>query len=408
MISEGALKEKYETLSPFLDERSLRLIVAADAQALGYGGVSQVARASGFSRTTIHAGIKELKNREDEPPPTGFPSPRIRKPGGGRKRLKDKDEALIASLEKLLDPVTRGDPMSPLRWTCKSTSELAKELKRMGFHVSQPTVWRLLDEMGYSMQSNRKTLEGSKHPDRNAQFEFINQSVQDFLSRGLPVISVDTKKKELIGLYKNNGKQWLRKGKPIEVKVYDFVDQELGKAIPYGVYDIGRNEGWVSVGVDHDTAEFAAETIYRWWEEMGCQAYPNAKELLITADGGGSNGSRVRLWKVCLQILAEKLDMTIHLRHFPPGTSKWNKIEHRMFCHITRNWQGRPLECKMTVVNLIANTTTDAGLVIKADLDEEAYKTGQKVSDKVLKALQITKCDFHGEWNYRIDPLPDH
>lgn len=245
------------------------------------------------------------------------------------------------------------------------------------------------------------------HPDRNAQFEFINQTVKDFLARGLPVISVDTKKKELIGPFKNDGRQWLRKGEPINARVYDFVDQELGKAIPYGVYDIGRNEGWVSVGVDHDTAEFAAETIYRWWEEMGCQAYPKAKELLITADGGGSNGSRVKLWKVCLQILAEKLDMTIHVRHFPPGTSKWNKIEHRMFCHITQNWRGRPLESRLVVVNLISNTTTDAGFVIQADLDEHVYQTGQKVSDKVLAAMMITKCEFHGEWNYKLDPFPE-
>lgn len=407
MLSEDALKEKYKTLSPLLDERSLRLSVAADAKSLGYGGVSMLARASGFSRTTIHAGIKELQREDIEPSEPSASPVKIRKPGGGRKSLEEKDETLISELNKLLDPVTGGDPMSPLRWTCKSTSELAKELKRMGHQISQPTVWRLLNEMGYSMQSNRKTLEGSTHPDRNAQFEFINETVQDFLARGLPVISVDTKKKELIGPFKNDGRQWLRKGEPIKVRVYDFVDQELGKAIPYGVYDIGRNEGWVSVGVDHDTAEFAAETIYRWWEEMGCLAYPKAKELLITADGGGSNGSRVKLWKVCLQILAEKLDMTVHVRHFPPGTSKWNKIEHRMFCHISQNWRGRPLESRMVVVNLISNTTTDAGLVIKADLDEHVYQTGQKVSNKVMEALMITKCEFHGEWNYKLDPLPE-
>jgi transposase len=408
MLSKDALKEKYKALSPLLDERSLRLAIAADAKAMGYGGISQVARASGFSRTTIHAGIKELESQEIEAPALSASSPRIRRPGGGRKPLKEKDETIITALEQLLDPVTRGDPMSPLRWTCKSTSELAKELKRMGYQVSQRTVWRLLDEMGYSMQSNRKTLEGSTHPDRNAQFEFINQTVQDFLARGLPVISVDAKKKELIGPFKNEGKQWLKKGEPVKVRVYDFLDHELGKAIPYGVYDIGRNEGWVSVGIDHDTAEFAAETIYRWWEEMGRHAYPDAKELLITADGGGSNGSRVRLWKVCLQILAEKLDLTIHVRHFPPGTSKWNKIEHRMFCHITRNWRGRPLESRMIVVNLISNTTTNAGLIIQADLDEHIYQTGLNISDKVMAALMITKCEFHGEWNYKFGPFPGH
>jgi hypothetical protein len=310
----------------------------------------------------------------------------------------------LADLDKLLDPVTRGDPMVPLRWTAKSTTKLAEELQAQGHRVSQATVWRLLDELGYSMQSNRKTREGTDHVDRNAQFEYIGAAVAGFLKRGLPVISVDTKKKELIGPFKNAGKEWQRKGQPVEVNMHDFADPDLGKAIPYGVYDLGRNEGWVSVGVTHDTAEFAAATIRRWWVKMGRQAYPSARELLITADGGGSNGVRVRLWKRELQRLADDLAMTIHVRHFPPGTSKWNKIEHRMFCHITENWRARPLTSLMTVVNLIGNTQTKGGLSIQSELDVEEYEIGKKVEDEVMESLAITRCDFHGEWNYQIAP----
>jgi transposase len=400
-----ALKTKYKNLTQLLDERSLRLCLAADAAALGHGGITHVAKAAMVSRTTIHAGIRELKTKPQKAiKEIILPMARIRKPGAGRKQKKESDQKLLKDLDRILDPVTRGDPMSSLRWTCKSTTLLARELQSTGHEVSQPTVWRLLDELGYSMQSNRKTDEGSKHPDRNEQFEYINNTVNDFLDRGFPVISVDTKKKELIGQFKNNGKEWQKKGLPEEVKAYDFIDKKLGKAIPYGVYDIGQNNGWASVGVTHDTAEFAAETIRKWWQNMGQVAYPKADELLITADGGGSNGSRVRLWKLELQKLANRLGITVHVRHFPPGTSKWNKIEHRMFCHITENWRGRPLISRMTVVNLISNTRTKKGLKIRAELDEKEYKTGKKVTDKEIKALEINRCDFHGEWNYSLSP----
>jgi hypothetical protein len=329
---------------------------------------------------------------------------RVRRPGGGRRACKEKDAHLLRDLDRLLDPVTRGDPMAPLRWTSKSTTKLAEELCARGHQVSQATVWRLLEELGYSMQSNRKSREGSDHPDRNAQFEYISAAVKDFLGRGLPVISVDTKKKELVGQFKNAGKEWERKGQPKKVNMHDFADPELGKAIPYGVYDIGRNEGWVSVGVTHDTAEFAAETIRRWWMRMGCRVYPEAREILITADGGGSNGARVRLWKVQLQQLADRLGMVVHVRHFPPGTSKWNKIEHRMFCHITENWRAEPLTSVMAIVNLIGNTKTKAGLAIESELDDTHYETGKKIRDEDMETLAITRCDFHGEWNYSVAP----
>lgn len=399
------LETKYRILNQFLNERSLRLCLAADALSLGRGGASSVASAAGVSRTTIYAGLSELRSTTK---PIGVElqvtRERIRKPGGGRKAEKDKDASLLAELDQLLDPVTRGDPMSPLRWTCKSTTKLAAELVNKGHKVSQSTIWRLLDELGYSMQSNLKTRDGSDHPDRDAQFKFISTTVKSFMSRGLPVISIDTKKKELIGNFKNAGREWEEKGQPVEVHMHDFADPELGKAIPYGVYDICRNEGWVSVGVTHDTAEFAAETIRQWWHRMGKAVYPKAKEILVTADGGGSNGSRVRLWKVELQRLAKDCGMTIHVRHFPPGTSKWNKIEHRMFCHITENWRARPLTSRMAVVELISNTTTKRGLRIKAGLDENIYETGKKISDEMMDTILMTRCDFHGEWNYSISP----
>lgn len=404
MAVERALKMKYETLSGLLDERSLRLCLAADALALGYGGVSQVAEAAGVSRTTIHAGLQELKAEAKDSTQPATAGARVRRPGGGRKPSTTKDEALLDDLDRLVDPATRGDPMTPLRWTCKSTTKLTQELRKMGHEVSQPTVWRLLDELGYSMQSNRKTREGSEHPDRNAQFVYISASAQEFLARGWPVISVDTKKKELIGRFKNTGREWERKGSPEEVNMHDFADPKLGKAIPYGVYDMGRNEGWVSVGITHDTAEFAVETIRRWWLRMGQLVYRQARELLITGDGGGSNGSRVRLWKLELQRLAEEFGLILHVRHFPPGTSKWNKIEHRMFCHITENWRARPLTSLMAVVNLITNTRTNRGLTIHAEVDERRYETGRKVDDKAMQALNLKKCDFHGEWNYSIAP----
>jgi hypothetical protein len=294
--------------------------------------------------------------------------------------------------------------MSPLRWTCKSTTKLAEELRGRGHLVSQATVWRLLDSLGYSMQSNRKTREGTDHPDRNAQFQFINATAQEFLEHGWPVISVDTKKKELVGPFKNGGREWQKKGEPVAVNMHDFVDPALGKVVPYGVYDVGRNEGWVSVGISHDTAQFAVGAIRRWWVQMGQRAYPAAAQLLITADGGGSNGARVRLWKVELQRLVDELGLRLHVRHFPPGTSKWNKIEHRMFCHITENWRGRPLISRMAVVELIAATRTAQGLVLHAELDEATYETGKIVTDDQMDSLALDRCEFHGEWNYSLSP----
>ncbi len=405
MVAVDNLEKKYQMLTGYLDERALRLCLGADALCLGYGGASAVARAAGVSRTTVYAGMKALREKAAAEATDGMAGTRIRKPGGGRKAHKDKDAKLLAALDRLLDPVTRGDPMSPLRWTAKSTTKLAEELRAKGHEVSQATVWRLLDMLGYSMQSNRKSREGTNHPDRNEQFEYIGAAVKDFLGRGLPVISVDTKKKELVGRFKNGGKEWQKKGQPVEVNMHDFADPGLGKAIPYGVYDIGRNEGWVSVGVTHDTSEFAVETIRRWWLKMGRVVYPQAREVLITADGGGSNGSRVRLWKWELQRLADDLAITVHVRHFPPGTSKWNKIEHRMFCHITENWRARPLTSVMTIVNLIGNTRTNGCLSVQSEMDDTCYETGKKIDDDVMKSLAITRCDFHGEWNYSVAPM---
>jgi len=399
-LTTTAMRAKYKSLSTQLDERALRLCAAADARMLGYGGVSFVAKAAGLSRTTLYSGANQPGSEEQSEPG------RIRRPGGGRKSKTERDETLLRDLDRLLDPVTRGDPMSPLRWTCKSTPKLASELKAMGHEVSQATVWRLLDELDYSMQSNRKSREGGSHADRNAQFEFINSTVKEFLGRGLPAISVDTKKKELVGEFKNAGQEWEKKGSPALVDVYDFPNKKLGvgKVSPYGVYDMARNEGWVSVGITHDTAEFAGESIRRWWGRMGQGVYPKAKELLITADGGGSNGVRVRLWKVVLQELSDELGLTIQMRHFPPGTSKWNKIEHRMFCHITENWRARPLVDYLTVVNLISHTGTSKGLSIRAELDESDYPTGKTVSDEQMAKLRITREAFHGEWNYSFTP----
>ncbi len=404
-MDADALRVKYKTLSERLDERSFRLCLAADALALGYGGVSRVAQAARVSRTTIHTGLRELKAPATSS--QGAPAAakrRVRRPGGGRKALVHSDETLLEDLNRLLDPVTRGDPLSPLRWTCKSTANLAGELRTLGHTVSQASVWRLLDELGYSMQSNRKTREGADHPDRNAQFEFISTTAQEFLARGWPVISVDTKKKELIGPFQNTGKEWRRKGEPVEVSMHDFPDPALGKVVPYGVYDVGRNEGWVSVGISHDTAQFAVEAIRRWWRQMGRRVYPAAPELLITADGGGSNGARVRLWKVELQRLADELRLRLHVRHLPPGTSKWNKIEHRLFCHITENWRGEPLVSRVAVVELIAATRTTTGLLVQAQLDEAAYATGKTVTDEEMRSLAMERCDFHGEWNYSLSP----
>jgi transposase len=393
---------KYKALAARLDEATLRRWAAVEARSLGRGGVSLVARAIGISRTTIHAGLAELETEET----LGVPRApgRVRAPGGGRKKLTDKDATLLSDLDALIEPTTRGDPESALRWTCKSTTRLAAELNRQGHSVSQRTVCELLAQLNYSLQSPRKTREGSDHPDRDAQFRHIAEVVAGFQAEGQPVISVDTKKKELIGDFKNGGREWQRKGQPEEVRTHDFIDPELGKVAPYGVYDLTANVGWVSVGIDHDTAEFAVQSIRRWWLEMGAQHYTKAEKLLITADCGGSNGYRVRLWRVELQKLADELNLAIQVCHFPPGTSKWNKIEHQMFCHITNNWRGRPLISRQAVVNLIAATTNKTGLRIQAELDENTYAAGIKVTDADLAQVVIERNEFHGEWNYRITP----
>src|SRR5271169_118341 len=387
-----AIELKYRSLSMLMDERMRRQWAAAESRAYGWGGVRAVSSVVGMSPNTIRRGLAELTEREENPDAPVEPG--VRRKGAGRKKSTDRDPELVQALDRLVEPTTRGDPQSALRWTCKSTTLLARELTRGHHEVSPRTVGRLLNESGYSLQGNRKTLEGDSHPDRNAQFEFINASVNRLQQRGQPVISVDTKKKELVGAFKNGGREWQRKGEPEDVKVHDFLDQDLGKAIPYGVYDLSENQGWVSVGIDHDTARFAAEAIYRWWKKMGAKRYRNARELLITADGGGSNGSRCRLWKVSLQDLANKLAMPIHVRHFPPGTSKWNKIEHRMFSHITRNWRGRPLVSHEVIVSLIANTTTQTGLKIRAALDTGSYPTGLSVTDQEFAALNLKRAEF--------------
>ena len=404
MSDISIIKEKFQAISSRLDEAALRIWAAAEASSLGRGGVSAVAKAIGMSRTTIHAGIAEISAGAPSTPTANGKHIRVRAAGGGRKRLIDKESGLLAALDGLVEPTSRGDPMSPLRWTCKSTYRLSGELKRQGYMVCQRSVCDLLNQMGYSLQSTRKTREGGKHEDRNAQFEHIAKTVAEFQSGGDPVISVDTKKKELIGDFKNAGREWQPAGSPEEVRVYDFIDPALGKVAPYGVYDLANNTGWVNVGIDHDTAEFAVESIRRWWREMGVAAYPDAKRLLITADCGGSNGYRVRLWRLELQKLADELKMPIQVAHLPPGTSKWNKIEHRMFCHITANWRGRPLISREVVVNLIGATTTREGLRIKAALDENSYQKGLKISDEELATLAIERDDFHGEWNYRLMP----
>ncbi|MBI5783219.1 MAG: ISAzo13 family transposase [Gammaproteobacteria bacterium] len=385
-----------------MDERMRRQWAATEAQALGWGGVQAVSGAIGMSPNTIRKGLGELAARAKHPDKPV--STRLRRAGAGRKRAAEADPRLLLTLKRLVEPMTRGDPMSPLRWTCKSTTRLAQALTHQGHPVSPRTVGRLLRADGYSLQSNRKTQEGTAHPDRNAQFEYINAMVKRFQRRDQPVISVDTKKKELIGAFKNPGREWRPKGEPLDVKVHDFLDKALGKAIPYGVYDVNENQGWVSVGIDHDTAHFAAEAIRRWWKKMGAKRYRNARELLIMADGGGSNGSRCRLWKVALAALATHIGMPIHVCHFPPGTSKWNKIEHRMFCHITQNWRGRPLVSHDVIIRLIANTTTQAGLKIRAELDRGTYPTGIEVSDAELAALKIKRALFHGDWNYTLLP----
>ena len=402
-VAEG-IRQKFKSLLPSMNERVRRHWAAAEAMALARGGISVVAAATGMSRNTIRVGIGELKEQRDSH--ASLPFSRIRRRGGGGKPLEETDPTLLLALEELVAPETRGDPMSPLRWTLKSTSRLAVELTRRKHPVSARTVAALLKASDYSLQGNRKTREGSKHEDRDAQFRHINGQVTAMQSRGQPVVSVDAKKKELVGDFKNGGKEWQRKGRPEEVRVYDFIDKapDKGRVTPYGVYDLTANEGWVSVGTDHDTARFAAQTIKKWWREMGRTRYPNAKELLITADGGGSNSSRCRLWKIALQELSDTTGLVLHVCHFPPGTSKWNKIEHRLFCHVTQNWRGRPLISHDLIVKLIGSTTTKAGLKVKAALDTARYESGIKVTDQELDAVRIKREGFHGEWNYSILP----
>jgi len=395
--------EKFEKLSCMMNEKLKRRWAACEALSLGRGGISAVAEATGISRTTIRKGIREVEEQYGELA-ADITGHRIRQPGGGRRTIEENDPTLLSDLKKLVDPATRGEPMSPLLWTSKSTRKLAGELQKRGHDVSYRTVARMLHDMGYSLQANRKKREGKQHPDRDAQFQHINKKVRTFQRRRQPVISVDAKKRELVGDFKNGGREWQPKGSPERVRTHDFKDKELGVAIPYGVYDQTQNNGWVNVGIDRNTAEFAVESIRRWWRKMGCKTYPEATDLLITADAGSSNGCRSRLWKVCVQELADELGIKITVCHFPPGTSKWNKIEHRMFCHITENWRGRPLVSQAVVINSIANTTTKTGLTIKAKLDKHSYETGIKISNDELAAVNIRRDKFHGDWNYTIRP----
>jgi hypothetical protein len=398
VASESEIKLRFSQLEGWLDERSRRLWAAAESRAHGRGGISLVARASGVSRRAIAVGLAELQKKPDRSPRTRLP---IRQKGGGRKKASLKDPDLLLDLEKLLEPVTRGDPQSPLRWTCKSVRNLADELRAQGHEASHMLVAELLHEQKYSLQANSKTKEGSSHPDRNAQFEHINAKATEFLKSGWPAISVDTKKKEQVGDYKNGGREWRPKGQPETVQVHDFGKQ---KDVPYGVYDLGLNAGWVSVGTDHDTSAFAVESIRRWWNMMGREAYPEARRLLITADSGGSNGARVRLWKLELQKLADETGLEISVCHFPPGTSKWNRIEHRLFSFITKNWRGKPLVSHEVIVDLIAATTTRTGLRVQSQLDTAKYPKGIKVGKQEFATIQLRPDLFHGEWNYAITP----
>jgi Rhodopirellula transposase DDE domain len=399
------IREKYDRLKAFLGERSRRLWAANEAIAFGQGGIRAIAEALEMSPQTVIDGRRELMGEvesedDDEPLPPG----RQRRPGGGRKSLAEQQPGLVKAIEEIVDPATRGDPMTPLKWTSKSLIKISAELKQQGFQASTTAVSRILwEDLKYSLQGLKKTKEGAKqHPDRDAQFQYLSQQCKDFQQRGQPVISVDAKKKELVGDFKNGGREWQPQGKPERVRTHDFEDKELGKGLPYGVFDPNRNEGWVSVGVDHDTAEFAVSSIRNWWTRMGKTVYPDARELLITADAGGSNGYRPRLWKRELQKLADETGLALTVCHFPPGTSKWNKIEHRMFCHITANWRGRPLSSLEVIVNLIAGTTTQKGLSIQADLDPGTYEKGIRISEEEMSKLQLKPATFHGEWNYTI------
>jgi hypothetical protein len=394
---EATLVGKFSVLAPVLDERARRLWAAAESVAIGYGGDAVVSAATGLARETIRNGRRELARGVDA-------TTRIRRPGAGRPRVHQTQPGLKAALEALVEPLTRGDPTSPLRWTCKSRAKLTALLTTRGWHVSSTTVGRLLHALGYRLRAVRKSREGTAHPDRNAQFEYINATAAAFLERQQPVISVDTKKKELVGDFKNAGREWQPSGTPEVVRVHDFPGDAIGKAIPYGVYDMARNEAWVSVGRDHDTPAFAVASIRQWWTMMGRRAYPQAKALLITADAGGSNGYRSRTWKTELQRLADDLQLCVHVSHFPPGTSKWNKIEHRLFCHITENWRGRPLRTFETIVELIGHTTTAAGLRVKAKLDKRRYATGRVVTSAEMRGLALHPQAFHGDWNYELRP----
>ena len=399
MEEQEVIKARFARVAKLLDERTRRAVAASEALAIGWGGITAVARATGLSRKVIQDGIKELAGTKPGPAPG-----HIRRPGGGRKKTVETDPSARSDLEQLVEPVTRGDPESALRWTCKSVRKLAAELRERGHRVSHQWVAEQLHDLGYSLQANRKTREGSDHPDRDAQFTHINATAEAFLASGDPVISVDTKKKELVGDFKNAGREWRPQGEPEEVRVYDFVIPELGRVSPYGVYDLAHNAGWVNVGIDHDTAAFAVESIRRWWQRAGKQHYPQAHRLLITADGGGSNGSRVRLWKWELQQLADETGLTIRVCHFPPGTSKWNKIEHRLFAFISQNWRGKPLVSYAVILSLIAATTTATGLTVESFLDTQTYPAGLKVTDEELATIHLEREAFHGDWNYTISP----
>lgn len=394
------IKQRYALISPFLDERQRRLYLAAEAKVIGYGGISTVSRMTGVSRSAISAGYEDHDLAKEKKLSLG----RIRKEGGGRKRTVATDVTLKTDLEALIEPATRGDPESPLRWTCKSVRNLSDELNRMGHKTSHRMVAELLHEMEYSLQANRKTLEGESHSDRNAQFEFINQRVKELQSMRQPVISVDTKKKELVGDFKNGGKELRPKGDPEKVRVHDFKIPELGRVAPYGIYDMTHNIGWVNVGIDHDTSAFAVESVRRWWYSMGKNLYPDARQLMVTADGGGSNGYRIKLWKLELQKLADETGLSIQVSHFPPGTSKWNKIEHRLFSFISQNWRGKPLISHEVIVKLIAATSNKTGLKVECQLDTNIYPKAIKVSDKEMADINIQRDSFHGEWNYTISP----
>jgi transposase len=405
MTKEEEIKQRYGRIAGELTERTRRLFAANEALSLGWGGISTVSRATGLSRQVISDGIQELQGG------TQAEGGRVRRKGGGRKSNVSKDPKLSEDLERLVEPVTRGDPESPLRWTSKSVRKLAKELQGMGHQVSHELVSELLHGLGYSLQANRKTQEGGTHPDRDGQFAHLNAQAAAFLAAGEPAVSVDAKKKELVGDFKNPGREWHLQGAAEQVRVYDFPIKGLGRATPSGVYDLGRNAGWVNVGIDHDTAAFAVESIRRWWKQVGREQYPQAKRLLISADGGGSNGSRVRLWKWELQQLADQTGLAITVCHLPPGTSKWNKIEHRLFAWISQNWRGKPLSSYAVILQLIAATTTQAGLTVQCQLDTKSYPAGRKVSDEEMATLSIQPDSFHGEWNYTILPraaLVDH